>query len=139
MFHGGTRRQEKKSIFNYIWMRGDTMEIVLDEDIGKIISMKFNLTKKPSMTESFLKNGTLTTIQAKHLLSEIEKIYDVRFTSMDGLESPAKIAEWVNNVNGLNNYTVRKMFLEICGNHAGEKAVVFDGEALTYDLFVFGN
>jgi fatty-acyl-CoA synthase len=112
------------------------MKIALAERIASMLAEEFGIEERMDLHDSFIEKGMLTSVQLVNTLFALEDIYDVTFSldkmDISDLESPIKLADYINTINGLNTMSIRDMFLRICESHMDENALIFDGTIITY-------
>ena len=112
------------------------MRIAVEEKIVEIIKKKFQIEEKIPFNESFIESGLLTSMQMVDLLFELEDEYNVQFSldeiEMADVESPTKIATCVNDIMGVNELSIRDMFIKICEDNKDNDCIKFDDTFLTF-------
>lgn len=112
------------------------MKIAVEERIVSIVKDLFKTENEVKPKESFIQTGMISSLQLVELLFKLENIYGVEFDlneiEIAALESPAKLADLINNLNGLDEMNLRDMFLKTCEDGGDHTAFTFDEEVISY-------
>jgi fatty-acyl-CoA synthase len=111
------------------------MKIVTEQDvIGLIYKITGNSTKI-NVSNSLIDMGIVSCEQMKQILIELGQMYSLEINpdaDFNKINSVITLVEYTNSFLGLNDYTIRSMFLDICSENNGQNAIDFDNRIITY-------
>ncbi len=112
------------------------IKLVTENDIIKLIKGMFPDIEEVPATISFTQSGLLTSFDLVNLIFELESEFGLEFDleelDLKLFDSPIMIADTINNMNGINKMTLRKLFDDICSRDMSKDALTFDDTTYTY-------
>ena len=113
------------------------MNVVTERQVIKFLNEKIVPGVEIPATIPFVQSGVLDSLQLVNMIFELEKYFNVKFNlanlDLKLIESPIAIADTINNLRGVGDYTLRTLIDTICTENSVKNAILFDTELINYN------